>query len=75
MFSQKLGQRLDCDKVTMCDAGFCTCASAGCDAQVTAERLTLRRVGDELVGLFQSTLFKNARGLNTTIGEVRLHLE
>ncbi|MEY2931664.1 MAG: hypothetical protein RL033_2413, partial [Pseudomonadota bacterium] len=36
------------------------------------DHLTLRRVGDELVGLLENIDVKNARGLNTPLGEVRL---
>lgn len=62
---------LNCDKVTMCAMSVCTCYDAGCTASETDERLAVRRDGDELVALFERTVFKNARGLSTPLGEVR----
>lgn len=67
--------QVNCDKVAICISGFCACNDAGCLAAPTAERLSVRRVGDELVGLFEGSVFKNARGLNVPLGEVRLHQE
>jgi hypothetical protein len=65
-------EQVNCDKVTMCSNNFCACDSETCWAAESSDRLTLRRVGDELVGLLENTNFKNARGLNTPLGEVRL---
>lgn len=46
-----------------------------CRARTAEDRLTLRRVGEELVGVFEQSVFKNERGLNTPLGEVRLRRE
>jgi hypothetical protein len=68
--------RVNCDKLFMCRAEFCECDSQSCNARpFTTDSLSVRRVGDELIGLFANTTFKNARGLNVPLGEVRLHLE
>jgi hypothetical protein len=67
--------KINCDKVSMCTSGFCSCDETGCRAAPGGQRLTLRRVGTELVGLFENLPFENARGLNTPIGEVHLQLE
>jgi hypothetical protein len=65
-------EQVNCDKVTMCINNFCACDAETCWASESNDRLTLRRIGDELVGLLENTNFKNARGLNTPLGEVRL---
>lgn len=67
--------QVSCDKLTMCMGGFCTCYEDGCLASSTDERLTVRRVGDELVGLIEKANFKNARGLSVPVGEVRFTRE
>jgi hypothetical protein len=51
---------------------FCTCDAEGCSASPSNDRLTLRRFGDELVGLLENINVENARGLGTPLGEVRL---
>lgn len=68
--------QVNCDKLFICRADFCQCDSQSCNARwVTGDALSVRRVGDELIGLFANTTFKNARGLNVPLGEVRFHLE
>jgi hypothetical protein len=67
--------QVNCDKLTICSNGFCECDETGCRAAFTTAQLSLRRVGNELVGLFENLSFKNGRGLNTPIGEVRLQLQ
>lgn len=67
--------QVNCDQLTMCSSGFCDCDETSCWAAFTAGQLTLRRVGNELVGLFENIPFKSGRGLNTPIGEVHLQLE
>jgi hypothetical protein len=64
---------LDCGKVYTCMWGFCACNEASCDAKESLSNLLVRRSGDELIGLFENVTFKNARGLNVPLGEVRLH--
>jgi hypothetical protein len=65
-------EQVNCDKATMCVNNLCECNSGGCFANSSSnDRLTVRRVGDELVGLIENTNFKNARGLSTPLGEVR----
>jgi hypothetical protein len=64
--------QVNCDKGVMCFHDLCYCDATHCQAAPTQERLSLRRVDDELVGAFQNTIFKNARGLSIPLGEVRL---
>lgn len=63
-------EQVNCDKLATC--GFCTCEDPGCFVTESNDRLTLRRIGDELVGLLENANFKNPRGLGTPLGEVRL---
>ncbi|HTV19294.1 MAG TPA: hypothetical protein VMG12_11500 [Polyangiaceae bacterium] len=64
---------VNCDKVFLCKSNdYCTCSAEGCSATYTNSRLTVRRVGDELVGVFQNTVFLNDRNLRIPLGEVRL---
>lgn len=65
-------EQINCDKSTMCASNFCSCDAERCWATDSNDRLTLRRIGDELVGLLENTNFKNPRGLGTPLGEVRL---
>jgi len=67
--------QMNCDQLAICFRGYCLCDETGCEAAPTNERLTLRQSGDELVGLFQNLQFKNARGLNIPLGELRLQRE
>jgi len=53
-------------------AESCTCTEEGCAATNTNSRLTVRRLGDELVGVFQDAVFVNERNLRVPLGEVRL---
>jgi hypothetical protein len=64
-------EQVNCDKVTMCSNNFCSCDAETCWPTESNDRLTLRRVGNELVGLLENINFRNARGLNTPLGEVR----
>jgi hypothetical protein len=71
-----IGAEANCDQLLMCTYGFCLCDETGCTENYAFnDRLFLRRVGDELVGVFDGTYFKNARGLKVPLGEVRFHLE
>jgi hypothetical protein len=64
---------VNCDKVFLCNTNdYCTCTEEGCSATYTGSRLTVRRVGDELVGVFQNAVFVNERNLRVPLGEVRL---
>jgi hypothetical protein len=64
---------INCDKAFLCSTNdYCTCSEAGCTATDSNSRLTVRRVGDELVGVFQNTVFVNDRNLRTPLGQVRL---
>jgi len=64
---------INCDKVFLCrNNDYCTCTEEGCAATNTNSRLTVRRVGDELVGVFQDAVFVNERNLRVPLGEVRL---
>jgi hypothetical protein len=71
-----LGQ-VDCDKLFMCEVGnYCYCDADSCSAagaidSGVEQHLLLRRVGDELVGVFQDTRFVNARNLRLPLGEIR----
>jgi hypothetical protein len=68
--------QVNCDQLFMCRSGFCECREGGCGAPSYAFNwLNVRRVGDELIGLFENVIFKNARGLNVPLGEVRLRLQ
>jgi hypothetical protein len=67
--------QIDCDKLVACNLELCSCAEEGCYVRQSQSRLQLRRVGDELVGLFENARVKNARGLNVPLGQVRFHLE
>lgn len=66
---------LDCARLDMCINNLCSCTAEGCAAPRGEDRLSLRRVGDELIGVFDNTVFKNARGFNVPVGEVRLRLQ
>jgi hypothetical protein len=69
-------QRVNCDHLFMCRESFCQCTETSCtSARYTGNLLKVRRVGDELIGVFENTKFKNARGLNVPLGEVRLRLQ
>jgi hypothetical protein len=64
---------VNCDKAFLCSSSdYCACSAEGCSAADTGSRLTVRRVGDELVGVFQNAVFANERNLRTPLGEVRL---
>jgi hypothetical protein len=64
---------INCDKAFLCRTNdYCTCSADGCTATDSSSRLTVRRVGDELVGVFQNTVFVNERDLRAPLGEVRL---
>jgi hypothetical protein len=64
---------VNCDKVFLCRTNdYCTCSEDGCTATDSGSRLTVRRVGDELIGVFQNTVFVNERNLRVPLGEVRL---
>jgi hypothetical protein len=70
-FGEPVAQ-FNCDKLFLCELNYCTCSEEGCAAADTNERLTVRRVGSELVGIFQDTVFVNERNLRVPLGEVRL---
>ena len=65
---------VDCDKLYLCTHDFCACDADGCNAAPSRDSLTLRRVGNELVGVFDNVVLKNERGLNVPAGNVRLRL-
>jgi len=65
----------NCDKTFLCNNGYCDCEGGSCSARRSDDRLRLRRVGEELIGVFDHAVFKNARGLNVPLGEVRFHRE
>jgi hypothetical protein len=70
------GTQVNCDKLYMCRANLCECTESSCTSKsFTGEALRVRRIGDELIGLFYNTLFENERGLNVPLGEVRLRLQ
>jgi hypothetical protein len=70
---------VNCDKLFLCGVGFCECDSVACHERgaagtdgVDARRsLTVRRSGDEIIGVFDGTTFVNARNLKVPLGEVR----
>lgn len=65
---------MNCDQLYLCSSGFCSCDESSCragDLGVGPSTLLLRRVGDDLVGLFSNTTFLNARNMKTPLGEVR----
>jgi hypothetical protein len=64
--------QVNCDKETICTTHYCSCDATSCGATQTSAFLTVRSVGDELVGVFEDARFKNARSLNTPIGDVHL---
>lgn len=78
-------QPVDCDKAFLCSgfsdgpdvSGRCACDITGCHRNGTSTVfsdsaiLTLRRNGDELVGILTDALFLNSRGLRVPLGTVR----
>jgi hypothetical protein len=71
---------IDCDKAFLCKYDHCACNSSLCavNAGSSAEfrsraELSLRRVGDELVGAVTNAVFMNPRGLATPLGRIRFH--
>lgn len=70
---------VNCDKVFLCGGGFCECDSVACrergaigtEGFDARKSLTVRRSGDELIGVFEGTTFLNARNLKVPLGEVR----
>jgi hypothetical protein len=71
---------VDCDKAFLCQYDHCACGATGCAINATnaAEfrsraELSLRLVGDELVGVVTNAVFMNQHGLATPIGRIRFH--
>lgn len=71
-----LSEALDCGHSYLCGdsiAPICVCYDTGCtiDATTSTPGLFLRRVGDELIGVFAKAAFFSESGLLTNLGTVR----
>jgi len=73
---------VDCDKAFLCRMDHCECYEAGCaiNGSASAEfrsraQLSLRRAGDELIGVVTNAIFLNERGARTPLGRIRFQRE
>jgi hypothetical protein len=64
---------IDCNKGILCSTQRCECDASTCRANqdISLAQLTLRRQGDELVGVLENTAFLNERNRLVPLGTLR----
>jgi hypothetical protein len=63
---------VDCDKAFLCDESVprCDCYEVGCSTTLESAELSVRRVGDQLVGIVGGATFLNERHARAPLGRI-----
>jgi hypothetical protein len=61
----------DYDKAFLREQRHCACDATGCGGSAEVAEISLRRAGEELVGVITTATFLNERGARVPLGRVR----